>query len=173
MAENIVEEWRAVVGFEGRYEVSNMGRVRSLDRWVARRGQCDQFWAGRTLKPCRIGAGYHRVCLCRKSFSDYVHAIVMRAFVGPRPEKYHVNHINGIKTDNRLVNLEYTTCSANMIHARDRFGAYCGERNGMARLTTEQMREIRRRFDQMVEEFEVSIATIIAIGHRRRWTLVE
>ena len=100
------EFWRDVVGYEGLYQISNWGRVKSLERIDCR----GQLLKERILKPwkCR---GYLRVDLCKngKGKSHLVHRLVAQAFIpNDDPErKTQVNHINEDKTDNRVKNLEW------------------------------------------------------------------
>lgn len=105
------ETWNPVAGWEDRYEVSSTGKVRSLNY--------RNTGMARELKPITEGKGYLMVGLCRdgKMKWEKVHRLVARAFV-PNPEsKPQVNHINGDKTDNRAVNLEWVTDSENLKHA--------------------------------------------------------
>ncbi len=108
------EAWRPVPGYEGRYEVSDQGRVKSLEREVVR-GFCTVMVGNRILRATKDGRGYRTVALCRdgvqKNFT--VHSLVMLAFVGPLPKGQLVRHLNGSKTDNRLTNLAYGTYSEN------------------------------------------------------------
>ena len=108
------EEWRDVVGYEGRYQVSSMGRVKSLER--------ADSW-GRTvkeriLKPSTDHYGYLMVNLCaggkRKMF--FVHRLVCQVFHDNPDNKSDVNHINENKTDNRACNLEWSTRKENCNH---------------------------------------------------------
>lgn len=122
------EEWRAVVGWEGLYEVSDRGRVRSLDRYreFANRwgGMNRAFCSGRILKLVAgqgnsgrgIGGHYHAVCLSGygKFQKVMVHRLVLTAFVGPDPGCLDGAHANGETTDNRLENLRWATRRENM-----------------------------------------------------------
>lgn len=111
---NQEEIWKPVVGYEGYYEVSNLGRVKSVERFVL----CKGFprHVSEKIKNSTIAAnGYPCVTLCknRKSVQIPIHRILMEAFV-PNPEnKPAIDHINTIKTDNRLSNLRWVTFKEN------------------------------------------------------------
>lgn len=116
------EIWKDIEGYEGLYQVSNMGRVRSLER--TRSMNQDRVRKpvpvpGRILVPQKKKAGYLGVVLSKdgKQRNVRIHCIVAKSFL-PNPEgKPQVNHINGIKSDNRLSNLEWATNSENQQHA--------------------------------------------------------
>lgn len=109
------EVWKPVTGYEGFYEVSSLGRVRSLDR-VAANGR---FFEGAVIKPSENYNGHFRVTLykSRGRKQCWVHRLVLEAFVGPRPANYDACHNNGVPSDNRAENLRWDTRSAN---AKDR-----------------------------------------------------
>lgn len=114
----MMEVWRAVPGYEGLYQVSDLGRVQS----VARAGT-----SGRILKPDTC-FGYRRYALCKNNVTTRhrAHRLVAEAFI-PNPEnKPQVNHINGVKTDNRAENLEWCTGSENQTHSRRVLKKHCG-----------------------------------------------
>ncbi|TQN30744.1 HNH endonuclease [Haloactinospora alba] len=100
------ETWRPVVGYEGLYEVSDRGSVRSHSSWKR----------GELLKPKSNRRGYQRVSLWRDGQRRYrkVHHLVLHAFVGPRPEGHQAAHWNGCKTDNRLNNLRWASAADNV-----------------------------------------------------------
>jgi hypothetical protein len=94
----VIEVWKNVIGYEGKYEVSSLGNVRSLKR--------EQL-----LTPYPLGNGYLHVKLSKnsKGKSCSVHGLVSEAFHGDRPKGWYVNHVNGVKHDNRASNLVRNT----------------------------------------------------------------
>jgi len=109
------EVWKDVQGFEGRYQVSNMGRVRSLDRWSLE--EHPRFIKGMMLKPSLNNHGYLRISLSDglRNYKHYeVHRLVALHFVHGYKDGLVVNHINEIKTDNRAENLEWCTQQYNL-----------------------------------------------------------
>lgn len=104
------EIWKDIRELEGRYQASNLGNIKSLIRNKLMSFYIDKF-------------GYARVCICikgnNKSYSTniLVHQLIADTFLETAPDGYEVNHINSIKLDNRIVNLEYVTRSENIKHA--------------------------------------------------------
>lgn len=113
----MTENWKAVPGHEGRYEVSDLGRVRSLDAAVKCSGPVKgEFYShrkGRMLRPGRMPFGHLSVAL-GKGNSRCVHELVLLAFVGAPPEKHECLHANGVPADNRLENLRWGTRGENI-----------------------------------------------------------
>lgn len=111
-----MESWRPVPGFEYQYEVSDCGRVRSLDREINQIGRGGKPYfriaRGRYLRPGRMPAGHVSVALGRGN-SRCVHELVLLAFVGPAPAGCECRHKNGIANDNRLENLEWSSRGRN------------------------------------------------------------
>lgn len=106
------EQWKPVPGWEGRYSVSDQGRVRSEDQVITTKAGVRKPHRGRILRP-RLGSGRFSVQL-GKNNSQLIHRLVMLAFVGPCPDGMEVCHQNGDPTDNRLSNLRYDDHSGNM-----------------------------------------------------------
>jgi len=115
------EIWKDVKGYEGMYQVSNLGRIKSLDRTVV----CNRGYKlvkGMILKGEISKKGYCRIRLSngvnnRKKY--FVHRIVAFAFICNQDNKPFINHIDGNKLNNNITNLEWCTCSENIQHAFD------------------------------------------------------
>jgi predicted XRE-type DNA-binding protein len=129
------ERWLPVAGYEGRYEVSDLGRVRSL------------LGETRVLAPLDNGAGYKQYSLCRaggKIQKVYAHKAVLEAFVGPRPHKYHACHEDNNRANNRLDNLRWDTCSNNHADKRKHGTNPRGESHMWSKLSSDSVIEIKR-----------------------------
>lgn len=116
----MTERWLPVVGFEGLYEVSDLGRVRSLPRRVLAKASWHRpaHWRrypGKMLRPGRYtSSGHVSVVLGHGKAGSPVHLLVLGAFVGPLKPGKETRHLNGVADDNRLSNLVYGTRSENM-----------------------------------------------------------
>lgn len=118
------ERWMPIVGYEGYYEVSDLGRVRSLERIVSRGGA--PMRVRERIRRCNKGKdGRIDVVLARGGVNRtlLVHRLVLTTFVGPQPEGQEGCHWNGDASDNRLANLRWDTRSGNRLdmirHGRD------------------------------------------------------
>ena len=119
------EIWKPIEGYEGRYEVSNLGRIKSLSRHIVRKDGRISFRKSRYLK-FRDKQGYKRVNLyndcVRKDFS--VHRLVAEAFVLNPENKPEINHKDGIRDNNIYTNLEWVTHSENIVHSVEALNRY-------------------------------------------------
>jgi hypothetical protein len=105
----MVEEWKDIEEYEGLYQVSTFGRVRSLNRYIN-----NVFYPGCILKPQKFRNGYLFVSLQRKTLS--IHRLVAKAFIDNPNNKPEINHKDGNKTNNKIENLEWRTRSENLKH---------------------------------------------------------
>lgn len=139
--------WKAVVGYEGLYEVSDRGEVRSLDRWVPNRHGTRSWRRGAIMRQVLLNkSGYPAVGLSKDGVQSLVkvHVLVAEAFIGPRPEGYVTRHLDGDPTNNRKSNIRWGTWQENSDdrtrHGRVPFGEACK----MSKLTATKVRRIRR-----------------------------
>jgi len=117
---NLIEIWKSITGYEGIYEVSNQGKVRTVE---GKQTLSDlhgvRTWKARILKLKNDKGGYKRVCLWKNKISkDFlVHRLVAQAFLKAVEGKDCVNHIDGNPSNNYLDNLEWVNHRENLIHA--------------------------------------------------------
>lgn len=118
------EQWRDVPDFEGLYQVSDLGRVKSLARTARVQGDSCRRVAERILTPNKTRGEYLSICLCKngKKTTLPIHRLVAQSFLANPEDKRTVNHINGDKKDNRATNLEWNTYSENISHAYKSLG---------------------------------------------------
>lgn len=158
------EIWKDIPEWEGLYEVSSLGRVRNRH--------------GLILKRRIQWTGYNAAVLWKNNVGKpyFVHRLVCAAIIGPRPERYDVNHIDGDRLNNSVENLEYVTRSQNQLHRRVTGTAALGEMNGQSKLTAENVLEIRKlraegvRRITLASRYRVSVYLITAITSRKIWT---
>lgn len=172
MSDQVKERWLPVVGFEGEYEVSSLGRLR-------RSCSGPRTYIGRLRKPALSTAGYPFVRLLKngRPVSRWLHRMVLEAFVGPpTPERPWCNHKNGNRADPRLENLEWVSPSENAIdrYKRGRMPPR-GEQHHAAKLTDEDVSAIRHAprvrgcIDRLATKYKVSRANIQTIRAGYTW----
>lgn len=175
-----MEIWKAIPGYEGFYEVSNLGRVKSLARM--RKGpRVLTRVSEKILTPfLHKHKGYvrHSVCLCVEDQrrTCYIHQLVLLAFVGPPPQGEEGRHLDGDGTNNRLANLAYGTHKKNMEDRRDHGTAAKGARHGRALLTEQQARMVKQLATsgemtqkQIAHKFGIHQTTVSLISTGRNW----
>lgn len=179
----MTERWLPVPEWEGIYEVSDQGRVRSLPRLRKNGGT----WGGKILRPGLVGAGYPSVALCRngKHRTYLIHQLVAAAFIGPRPAGQEVRHgPPGDRLDNRASNLSYGTPKQNyadMIRDGTRrlhpFGH--GADHPRAKLSSQAVADCRNRYEagetmaSLAAEYGVHRTTVRNAVRGRTWTTTD
>lgn len=171
------EEWRDIAGYEGYYQVSNLGRVRSCDR-VIKYPTHERILKARIMKCIVNSRGYTYVNLDAhfRVVKALVHRLVAFAFLPACEGRDQVNHKNGVKTDNCVSNLEWCTRSENTKHAHE-FGliSNSGEKHPKAVFTEDQVIEIRKlrsdglKFRVIAEMYGVSLSAVAMVVYRHCW----
>jgi len=167
-----MEEWRDIEGYEGLYQVSNYGRVKSVER---REKLSDGRYRTRREK-IRIvrknREGYEQLSIWKnsKQRTVIVHRLVANAFLPCPGVGYEVNHKDGNKTNNTLENLEWVTHSYNTKHTFAELGRV--GKTTMRKLSPEQVREIRSSTEsdrQLSEKYRVARSAIYQIRKRKTY----
>ena len=169
-----MEEWRSVVGFEGFYEVSNKGRLRSVDRFSrCSRGDKLRLWKGRVLETNTLGGrGYIYVSLsARGKISKLsLHRLVAKAFVPNPLDKPEVNHRDGNKLNNHVYNLEWLTESEHATYSYHVEGKLTPRKlteSDAAKIRALLARGVKQ--DAIAEEFSISQSNVSMINTGRIW----
>ena len=111
-----MEIWKDIPGYEGKYQASNLGRIRSLDRQLGTPGKKGfKTMKGQVLRPGPTKSGHLYVVLGHGAAGSPVHQLIALAFIGPRPEGKEVCHNDGDPTNNRADNLRYDTRTNNIL----------------------------------------------------------
>lgn len=169
------EEWRDIEGYEGIYQVSNLGRVKALERIL--------IIPEKIMTNTLTEVGYLQVRLTKNKSakSELVHRLVAKAFIPNPDNKPEVNHKLGIKTDNRVTELEWNTKSENQLHAykvlgkKSNFKPQRGNNNGLSKLTWTQIEEIKTLLSiglsqrKIALKYNVSQVTISNINQNKIW----
>lgn len=158
----MVEIWKYVVGYEKYYQVSNLGKIKTLRKRKL------------ILKPCINKKGYYNVCILNKVF--LIHRLVAKAFIDNPENKPTVNHIDGNKLNNCVENLEWATWSEQNIHAF-KLGLQNnkGSNHPQHKLIESDVLEIRNllktniKINDIAKLYNVSRSTIESIKYNYHW----
>lgn len=173
---SIQETWKDIPGFEGAYQVSDLGRVWSLDRVVAV-GAGSRRLRGQIMAVQQHPGGYRQVRLPGGSL--LVHRLVAAAFLGPCPTGYEVAHGDNDRTNNRLSNLAYATHGENLSHMLVHGTRQWGERNPQAVLTRDQVEAVKQlrasgqTYKSIAAGLPVTDKTVGKIVRGERWAHVQ
>lgn len=169
-----METWRPIPGWEGRYEASDRGRIRSVFRQGVAR-------TGRVLRPAFAKCGgYPQVALCRDGVqrTEYVHRLVLTAFVGPCPEGMEAAHADGDPSNNAASNLAWKVHVDNEADKVRHGTLLLGTARHNARLNERLVRAMRRLAAEGVsqqdiaEQFGVALTTAHNVVRRKTWAHV-
>ena len=170
-----MEEWKPVDGYEGLYEVSNRGRVRSLDRFTT--GNRNRKIKGKILRNCHNQLNYCIVQLCKDGVpkKTRVHRLVASAFIPNDEGKPYVNHIDGDPSNNDVSNLEWCTQAENIQHAYE-----TGLMPSRAKLKKWQVEYIMDKYvpyrysaQKLANDLGIDIMTVYNVIHRKQRYLRE
>jgi hypothetical protein len=147
------ERWLPVVGYEGYYEVSDLGRVRALERALVYKNGTRRTHKAHFLSTAALVSGYSSVGIWKENVGDrvFVHRLVLEAFIGPCPSGQECRHGDGNRQNPALTNLSWGTPKQN---AEDRIAhgkQARGETHGISKLTLKEVREIRALLGTMTQ----------------------
>jgi len=131
----VIEQWKSVVGYEGLYEVSDLGNIRSVERIMFDKNGRRHLLQGKPISQSNDGSGYMKFLASKDNRKKClkVHKVVVHAFLGLK-DGYIVNHMDGYKSNNALSNLEYVTVRENVTHGigykKTRTGAHFHKKIG-------------------------------------------
>jgi hypothetical protein len=161
--------WENIPEFDGFYKIDRNGNIKSIKR-------TGQWVENKILSPAISKDGYHFVCLNKNGVSkrEAVHRLVAKTFLPNTRKAPEVNHKNGIKTDNRVGNLEWVTRSENKFHAY-KHGLrkpIVGSKHGMSKLKDVDILDIRTSRDSaksLATKFDINVSTVYSIIRGRYW----
>jgi hypothetical protein len=159
-----VETWKDVKGYESIYQISDLGRIKSLKRKVSCKNGSFRELPEKIIIPLLTSRGYLNIVASRKQVREtlIIHQLVAEHFIGIRPEGLVIDHIDRDKTNNRLSNLRYVTRSENQ------------QNRSISKLTKMDVCEIlgllgKESQSKIAEKFGVSQSMISQINLGRRW----
>lgn len=182
------ERWKPVYGYEGYYEVSNLGNVRTVERYVtktiANGNSFPKLCKSKLLSPHLNKDGYPTVNLRKEGKVSNptkcrpVHILVIEAFKGPRPEHLQTCHKNGKRDDPRLSNLRYGTAKKNAKDRDEHGTTQKGINHTKAILTEAKVRKFRALFAkghtvrEVAAKYNINVSTVNNIKLNLCWKWV-
>lgn len=175
----IVEIWKDIIGYQELYQISNLGRVKSLPRYK-KNGKFSHWTKEKILAQGINDSGYYQVMLHKNGShkTKTIHRLVAQAFIPNPDNKPWINHKNSVRIDNDVDNLEWCTPSENNKHCYDkgRQKIYFGEQHPGSKLTHRQVNEIRDKYSyykytmlMLSKEYNISMGSIQAILENKTW----
>ena len=171
---NIMEKeiWKDVIGYEGLYQVSNLGRIKSLKRAIKQKNYT-RIIKQKILKPLKIhGYSHVHLSVLGKAKVIKIHKLVTSAFLGKIGTGLEINHIDGHKDNNEISNLEYCTKSENAIHAFRLGLRKSGIEHHSAKLNGAQVKEIKESSlsqRKLAKIYGITQSNIWAIKANKTW----
>ena len=168
--------WKPLVGYEQYYQISSEGEIKSVARLVKNGPNSTMIKPEKILKQQKNKNGYLQVTLCVDNIKkvEYVHRLVALTFL-PNPNNLPtINHKDGVKTNNCVTNLEFATYCENNQHAYDTGLHGKNEKHYLARLSKENVADIRRSgkcgtYAAIAEKYGVSKATVRDVLLGKTW----
>ena len=172
-----MEQWKDIAGYEGFYQVSDFGDVRSIGRSIFCKSGEFRYVPGQLLSPWKTEKGYLAVSLSRGSDRKKlrVHRLVLTAFVGPPAEGEEGCHRDNDPSNNRLENLRWGTSKSNHADKLAIGTTARGEKCGASKLKVTQVAEIKRQIAEgiplkdIARSFSISQPNVTAIKQNRTW----
>lgn len=174
----INEVWKDIKGYEGKYKISNFGRVKSISRFINCCGSSRRMLKDKVMKAQVNSQGYLRIQLRKGNTYHWlrIHRIVASEFLENKINKPQVNHIDGNKSNNNCSNLEFVTRLENMRHAVDNRLMPHGEKSHQHKLSCADVIKIRKlkKYSGSTQRiiasiFRVSEVTISNICRNKTW----
>lgn len=180
------ETWKSIKGFDGLYEVSNTGRVRTLKHRIVRNNGRVLDIPQREIKGSKDTKGYYQVELKKEGKRNikFVHRLVAETFIENNENKQQVNHKDGNKENNDVSNLEWVTCKENIHHAwKNQLNKPCvGENHGNHKLTDDAVGYIKEHYKPrdkeygaraLARKFNVSPYPVMQVVHGKGWKHIQ
>jgi hypothetical protein len=168
------EIWKPIIGFEGLYEASNLGRARSIDRTViAKNGQAKVLKGKLLTVSVYKGALYAAVVISKdgKYKSTHIHGLICEAFHGRRPKGFVARHLNGNCLDNRAENLQWGTPKQNMADQYEHGTRITWRSMAHAKLNPDKVRRLRRLRER--GESQPAIAAALGVSQTTVWLVLQ